>query len=380
MAAAMTAEPKSTNRQIPILEVHDALHDEWAKLARDVEAATGEPPLHTATLTLAIVTSDKREVEAARSFVQELAHSVPSRVLFFSIDEDAEELAATVSARCAVTPKGRYGHCYDIVDVTVPQSRIGAIPNIIATHRIGELPIFTIWHGEADVRSEQFRRIADVVDRLVIDSEHFGQPLLALRDYSDFLNSGVSQCIGSDLAWSRTLTWRELIAQSFDIPAVASLAPYINRIEIAYDPGAEASAVLLSSWLLSRLEHRPVQVVKRTGTTDCTASGPPGSPAIQLSLDQSQSIGFGIRSARIQAHSGSGAARITIQRRSADRTMIRLDATGMPRQERVVHHEDGSLDELIGAELMTFRRDSIYLAALSNAAEYARLALDSSRK
>ncbi|MFW6075705.1 MAG: glucose-6-phosphate dehydrogenase assembly protein OpcA, partial [Chloroflexota bacterium] len=250
------------------------------------------------------------------------------------------------------------------------------IPNIIAMHRIGELPTFAIWYGEAEIFSDYFRRIADVVDRLVIDSERFRRPLAALRDYASFLNSEGIQCIGSDIAWSRILTWRELIAQSFDVPAVASLAPYINRIEIAFDPGAEASAILLSSWLLARLDHHPTSVETRIGTTYGTAQGPPGSPPIQLSLDQSHSVGFGVRSARIQAHSGTGAARVTIQRRKSDRTMVRLEATGMPRQERIVHHEDSSLDELIGAELMHFRRDAIYLATLDNAAEYARLALE----
>lgn len=366
-----------TTRTVAIDQIGTALSEEWARLSGEVESATGQPPLRTTTLTLALITRGRRMAARAREVVHQLADAVPSRVLLFNIDDSEEATPlAQIWAHCSIPGARRNGHCYDIVEIRVPQDRLAAIPNIIALHRIGELPTFVVWLSQSDFTSEPFRRIARVADRLVIDTENFGSPLAALRDYAYFLGTSGGSCAGGDLAWTRTSTWRELIAQSFDMPQAAEAVSDIGRIDIAFDASAESGALLLASWFTSRMGVEPVAVNRGRGTTSVQARNADGSRNVSINLDHSHSAGFGMRAVRLQAHGRQSTVRVTVQRKEHDRSTVRLESSGMPRQERIVHHPSSPLSELLGAELMRFKRDRIYEEALAHAAQLSRLCLE----
>lgn len=377
MAQTMSTDMLETSRTVAIDQIGNALSEEWARLSGEVEAATGQPPLRTTTLTLALIARGRRASGRAREVIHQLADAVPSRVLLFNIDDSDESTPlAQIWAHCSIPGSRRNGHCYDVVEVRIPNDRLAAVPNMIALHRIGELPTFVIWLSEADFTGEPIRRIARVGDRLVVDTENFGSPLAALRDYAHFLGTSGGSCAGGDLAWTRTSTWRELIAQSFDMPQAAEAVPEIGRIDIAFDASAESAALLLASWFTSRMGVEPVAVQRGRGTTSLQARTIDGSRQLSINLDHSHSAGFGMRAVRVQAHGSRSTVRVTVQRKEHDRTTVRLETSGMPRQERIVHHPAAPLTELVGAELMRFKRDRIYEEALAHAAQLSRLCLE----
>lgn len=373
----MSTDMLETTRTVAIDEIGRALHEEWAHLSSEIQAATGHPPLRTTTLTLSIVARGRRGASRAREAVHQLADAVPSRVLLFNLDDSGKAPLAQVWAHCSIPRSHRSGHCYDIVEIRIPEERAAAIPNIIALHRVGELPTFVIWLSELDFQHDAVRRVARVADRFVIDSEGFGSPLAALRDYAHFLATTGSSCTGGDLAWARTSTWRELIAQCFDMPRATRAIKDINRIDIAFDASAEAGAFLLASWFSSRLGFTPTSVKRGAGTTALYATCEEGRRRLRINLDHSHSAGFGMRAVRLQAHGGETAVRVTVQRKQDDRSTVRLETSQLPRQERIVHHPIIPLEHLIGAELMRFKRDKIYEETLAQAAQFARLCLES---
>lgn len=366
-----TASAPRTN--IRISELHEALHQEWSSLSAEVEKQTGEPPLRANTSTLVVITDQGPAVSSTRSTLHQLAAAIPSRILLFIVDPDQEVPRASIWAHCTLTSRGKHGGCYDVIEVTLPPGRIPAIPNIVAVHRLGELPTFVIWHGQADVRSSEFDDVSSVADHLVIDTESFDLPLRALRDYAMYLGTTGSGVLGSDLAWTRLSTWRELIAQSFDPPGTRNFAMNIRSVDITYDQSQTSGAILLASWLVSRLGLRPVNATDSPSAMELRATAHNSEQRVTMNLHHSHRAGIGIRSVRILARSGSAVARISIFKNDEGTSTARVESPGMPRQERVVQHTNPPRQELIAAELMRYTRRRIFEEALSVAAQFCRI-------
>jgi glucose-6-phosphate dehydrogenase assembly protein OpcA len=358
---------------LSISQIRDALRVEWARLSTDVEHRTGTPPLRASTSTLVVVARSGTDSQRSRDTLHQLATAVPSRVLLFVLDDSVEAPAVHVWAHCTLTPRGRQGACYDAIQVTMPSRLAEAIPNIVAIHRLGQLPTFLIWSGPPDLASPEFRGIARVADRLVIDTERFDAPLQALSDYAMYLGTEGATIRGSDLAWTRLSTWRELVAQSFDPRNIRKYAAQITTIDLTYDESHAAGTILLASWISSRLGFIPESANDSPTTLRMRAKSRAGDRSIEINLHHSQGRGMGIRAVRILARAGSSVARITIRREQEMRTVARIESAGMPRQERVVHHHDTPRHELVASELMRYERDRIFEDALAHGAEYCRL-------
>lgn len=358
---------------IALSEIHDALIKEWSDLSSEVESQTGNLPLRANTCTLVVITARGAAVRAVREALHQLAAAIPSRVLHFVFEPKQQTPTAEIWAHCALTPSGKQGGCYDVIEVVISPDMVNAIPNIVAIHRLGELPTFVVWIGQADIGSPGFRSVTSVADRLIIDTESYSRPLAALRDYAMFLGTAGSGVLGSDLAWARISTWRELIAQSFDSAPVRRYLWDIRGVDISYDDSQTSGAILLASWLGSRLNLEPVSATDSHTAMELRASSGRSDQRVTFNLHHSHQSGVGIRSVRILARSGSSASRISIIRGTGDTSTARVETSGMPRQERVVHHVDAPRHELIASEFMRYTRDRVFEESLSHAAEFCRI-------
>lgn len=370
----MTVQQAHSPGPIPIDQIHQELAREWAEVSARIQETTGQPPLRATTLTLALIAPYGPEVNQAREMLHQLAAAVPSRAILVVANAPVEQLSAEIWAQCTFGTPGP-SHCYDVIQVDTPESELDAIPNIIGVNRLPELPTFVLWAGSANFESDLFRRVSLAADRLIIDSERFDKPYEVLRDYAMFLGTTTTSTAGSDLAWSRLMTWRELMAQSFDSPATARLLPVISRIEISYEPRRESGAILLASWITSRLGCEPLSAERSGATSTLTACRSDTGHTITIMLDRVAGTGMGIRAVRLHASADSRQTRVSIRRQAVDRSVVRVETTGMPRQERIVQHPRPASEMVIGSELMKFHRDKVYEEALAHAAGFARLCI-----
>jgi glucose-6-phosphate dehydrogenase assembly protein OpcA len=213
MASSMNVVQDVHAEGIPVSDIRKALNHEWGELSGHIRKQTGSPPLRASTSTLVVMTRAGADLRRARETLHQLASAVPSRAILFILDESRNTPIANVWAHCSIGARGKHGACYDVIEIEMPLDRLDAIPNIIAVHRLGELPTFVVWDGPADIESREFRNVARLTDRYIIDTERFDEPLAALERYAMFLGTAGSTVIGSDLAWTRLSTWRELTSR-----------------------------------------------------------------------------------------------------------------------------------------------------------------------
>ena len=354
------------------VEVIDAqIKQAWRELNAEAEQR-GEPaPLRTSILTLVVIASGDDQIRRSSRTLEQLVQILPSRVIQISILDNTSKLSASVSAHCAIRSGDKKG-CYELIHINAGPNDLPAMPSLLSQLDISDLTTFAWWVGPVEMESPSFRRIASAVERVIIDSSEFADPLEVFQLYEALIQSQGDAIAASDLTWSRLLILRELVAQSFDMPAAVEMLAGVRRIDISHRPDSLAQAMMMAGWLTSRLGFEPLDASRLPDALRLIASRPDGRE-LQIILESIRSGGQGVRSIRIIGHSAQQSSRVSIRRIDDERASVNIDLTGVPRQNRMVHCAEGTVDQVLGMELVQFGRDAIYEESLASAAAFSRM-------
>jgi glucose-6-phosphate dehydrogenase assembly protein OpcA len=166
-----------------------------------------------------------------------------------------------------------------------------------------------------------------------------------------------------DLAWLRSIPWRERIAAAFDAPAMRAELHQIEGLSVRYHPDSTVSALLLAGWLGSRLGWRPSRLTAGRGGLSGSAACGEREIAIHLEPAPEQKV-RGLESVAIETASGR---RLGLRRGAGGLRTRRRDAGGHEREWTVLgasRGEGGILGEGIRQSLL---RDPTYGPALEGA-------------
>jgi glucose-6-phosphate dehydrogenase assembly protein OpcA len=186
----------------------------------------------------------ERWVELATGTLAGLAERHPSRTILLFPEPAAGEdaLAAEVDLRCFVNPGAAGQVCWEVVSLRLLGERARVPASVVEPLLLPDLPAFLRWRGPLGT-TEGERKLVGVVDRLVVDSSEWPDPVAGLGDLAELFG----RVVVSDIAWARIRPWREVLAALW--PEVAEAA----ELRVA---GPEADALLLTSWLSARLDRR----------------------------------------------------------------------------------------------------------------------------
>jgi hypothetical protein len=174
--------------------------------------------------------------EAATETLAGLAERHPSRTLLLFPEPDSDGgLAARVLLECYEVPGSERHLCNEVVELRLRGERAAAPASIALPLVLPDLPIFLRWRGRPDFGSPLFQQLAEMVDRLVVDSAEWPDVPDAYIELA-----GVFDDVAvSDIAWRRTGPWRAALAQAW---------PELPR-RLA---GPPAETALVAGWLRSR--------------------------------------------------------------------------------------------------------------------------------
>jgi glucose-6-phosphate dehydrogenase assembly protein OpcA len=316
----------------------------------------------------------------------------PSRAIILVADPHAggPTLSASITAHCQDGPAGAEQICFEVVVLTVHGEAAEHLSGIVAPLLIHDLPTHIWWPGDPPFTDPIFDQLVEMGDRVVVDSDEFGDLLLGLRRLTTLRRrSGVG-----DLAWRRLAWWQELSAEFFDAPRFRRYLPNLNRLIIRYavpvprkrpvrrPSGRQrvpwivasplAGPMLYAGWMASRIEWKRYAATQplEEGRLRLKLEGRHEMVDLRIEPVETDALPPGeLVAVRMRAFGETGAAEFIIER-SADEAVVASNADGMTALLRRMPMEQPSESELLAADLVMDEHDPVYEAAVRAAAVF----------
>jgi len=203
------------------------------------------------------------------TIADEIALRNPCRIITLCpIAGEDEGVKAQVSAYCPIQKQSSSTLvCCEYITLTGTTTALERIGGMVPALLIGGLPKFLWWKATPDSQNPLFKRLAAVCNNVIVDSCNFNSPEKDLLTLQDLADTGVPL---ADLNWRRLSAWQELTAEAYDAPQRRAALRQVDRVNIDYEKGNPAQALLFLGWLASRLEWEPVSYQKESGDYDIT--------------------------------------------------------------------------------------------------------------
>src|SRR5918996_2270331 len=319
----------------------------------------GTLALRSSVLNLIVVTDEESAAEITNS-VSKLAGRHPARAVVFIADPEGESnVDVGLSAFCNVRGGGAQV-CAEQVTIHVEGPPATHLESLAGPLLVPDLPVFLWYPGEFSPHSVEFAAMADLADRIIVDSAASESHEACLREIVALTEDPEMPAIG-DLQWVGLSPWRSLLADTFDAPERVGYLQEIERAEVLYAPGGENRALLLVGWLASALGWKPES--KGSDGQNIEFSGSSGRISVMLSPDSPDA-----RLRRIRLYSPEYSFQVSRHREFSDvrTTVMRGDEL---LAERTVHLGSFDLGVLVGEELRYRGRDEAYEGSLRKVVE-----------
>ncbi|HUS16795.1 MAG TPA: glucose-6-phosphate dehydrogenase assembly protein OpcA [Chloroflexia bacterium] len=177
----------------------------------------------------------------------------------------ADDLEASISAYCQLADSlGKHVCCEQISVQANSPAALGRVSNVALNLLITDLPVFLWWAGDRPFQNSVLTNLEDNIDRLIVDSSLFADPLAGLLAMARVLDPAFRRAESAryapgDFNWDRIEGLREATAQVFDTAGFTSSLGRIGSLEIQYARPAEGQlpnpvqAFLFAAWMASRL-------------------------------------------------------------------------------------------------------------------------------
>jgi glucose-6-phosphate dehydrogenase assembly protein OpcA len=362
MAAPVIGEPRRSPGGGPMSV--EQIERELGKLRMNEDGTLG---LRASVLNLIVVTDEESAEDVTRS-VSNIAGRYPSRaiVLISDPEEGETNLEFQLSAFCSVRGGGGAQVCAEQITIHAEGPPAEHLESLARPLLISDLPVFLWYPGSFSPSSSEFAGMADLADRIIIDSAAAGDCERSLREIAELLEDEETPAIG-DLQWVQLSPWRALVAELFGSPERAGELERLRGIEVLHAPDGECRPLLFVGWLASTLGWS-LEDATRTGdghevrfagpSGEISAEMSPASPDARFRQVRLYSENYGFEIARSRDLSE---ARTTVMK--GDELLA----------ERTVHLGTFDLGVLLGEELQYRGRDELYEAAVRTAVEMLAL-------
>lgn len=196
-----------------------------------------------------------------------IANTNPRRIITVcpSISEDTG-VGAQVSVYCPM--KKQYLHslvCSEYITLRGTPDALERNGDSIANLAVSDLPRFLWWKDTPAPHYPLFQQLAHQAHSVIFDSAEFTTSEADLAQLGTIIADGMPVI---DLNWRRIAGWQELTAEAFDPPARRKDITEIDRVDINYELGNPAQALMFLGWLSSRLQWQPTSYTHSGGDYD----------------------------------------------------------------------------------------------------------------
>jgi len=187
--------------------------------------------------------------------IRELTRENACRAILVGLDRSVPKVTtrAWITAHCHLAG-GSKAVCCEQIAFALTGKSIGRLRNVVFAHLMSDLPLVFWWQGELSPRFGE--RLYSEVDRLIIDSSEWADPVGSYERISEALAETRGQMVLHDVEWSRSCQVRLGLASIFDEPVAQRALPGVEHVRIVHHPKHRCAALQLLAWLAERCDWR----------------------------------------------------------------------------------------------------------------------------
>jgi glucose-6-phosphate dehydrogenase assembly protein OpcA len=231
----------------------------WSEMSAPEGEGGSAGVVRACVLNLVVYAEGAEERAEVDDLLSEVVERHPCRAIVLAAErgEAGPRLEAFVSTRCQLSSRGSKRICGEQITIEAAGAAVDTASSAVAPLLVPDVPVFLWWKDIPHYDDRLFTRLADMADRVVIDSASFDRPHADLRRLAELLEGGRVRL--SDLNWGRLTSWRALVAGFWDVADYRDSLARIEKIVIEYDPPDRSheqiapKALLALGWVASRL-------------------------------------------------------------------------------------------------------------------------------
>ena len=310
-------------------------------------------------------------VEASQKITQ-LIQRHPCRAILLQVQPELgpDETRAEVALACQTAGDAQL--CCEYICLSACGLDGDQLPGATLPLLLTDLPTFLWWLGDPPFGSDEFLRLSEAADRLVVDTGRFRSPLSTFTELAMEVRRERYRTAVIDLNWARLTPWRALAARLFDS---REWRPYLDEIDMvsielnnrsASIPANPIGAFLALGWLASRLGWRLDRHPVKVSDNRLTVTFHSAQREVTARLDFIPGLPHGrLRSLRLEAGRSSPRAVFHITRANdtphAETRVVVGDGEPIV---RVAQYEHRGVAELLAEEMERLGRDTAFEEAL----------------
>ncbi len=245
----MSFDPSTLGLEVALSQIPAQLKALW-----DSDSRT-----RASLLNFVVYCQDTAAFETNTSLISRFVRNHACRAILLGDcpSHNGPRVTAWVQAHCRVTKAGAGEVCSEQITILAEGMSPEGVSNVLLSNLDYDLPLSLWWQGAlpADGLSPLWVR----VDRLLFDSQDWHNPLESLSRLRKIRAGANPHMAVADLNWTRTLGFRQALAECFDAPAARPALERISHVEIHHSAGSMITAGLLASWLAAQLGWTVVQ-------------------------------------------------------------------------------------------------------------------------
>ena len=375
-----TSTQPPTGSWIDVAAIERELTALWQQASEDDDQAG---VIRSSILNLLVFVPEASEARRVDDILTDITAAHPSRAVLMLVDREASEsmLNAQVTSRCTLPTGSSKQVCCEQVTITAAGSGVAELPSTLAPLLLSDLPVYLWWRAVPRIEDKAlFRKLADISDRVIIDSSLFNQPHRDIASMATVLSDTPRWTAISDLNWARLTAWRALLAGFYDVREYRPPLDQLDHVLIEYAPPAidtsaiSPRALLLGGWLTSRLGLILRDAAKKSADSRSFACSSNDGRNITIEFAETKREIEPGHLALVTLHSAKDESVLFAVRRSADGNRIETSVSRGDEKssERVLSYEGLSESELIGKEIQILGHDRVYEQAVLAAGELVK--------
>jgi glucose-6-phosphate dehydrogenase assembly protein OpcA len=247
----------------------------WASMAKPGEESAGGGVLRACSMTLLVLADASDDVLRLGETMAALMPEHPARTILIRVHSGpGRDLSERVYAQCWMPFGQRRQICCEQIEITASDAALPDLPAVVLPLTVADLPVILWCRTPRVVAMPEFREIAQMARKVVLDSGALPDPKAALRRFSDAAGRGV---LLGDLAWTRLTRWREMLSQVFENRERLAQLAGITRVRVTFGGSYETAAWYMAAWIAEALAgagaKAKVDVIAGEGTVRLELEG-----------------------------------------------------------------------------------------------------------